>query len=100
MTDVLFKKVDFNDAVDPVRIEYTWWEELSTPRPMTFGVWITSMDDDRRKALLAVQRDPVGTMTAYLHCPTTGQRTQVGRVAQFSPGHLVAEFPRDVISRF
>ena len=100
MTDVLFKKVDFNDAVDPVRIEYTWWDDLPPNRPMTFGFWIISMDDDRRQTLLVVEREAGGMMTTYLQDSSTGQRTQVGRVTQFSPGRLVAEFPRDVVSSY
>jgi hypothetical protein len=32
VTDVLFKKVNFDDQVDPVRIEYTWWPEESDQR--------------------------------------------------------------------
>ena len=100
MTDVLFKKVDFNDAVDPVRIEYTWWEDLSTARPTTFGLWITSMDDDDRSALLAVQRDARGAMTTCLHYISTGKRTPAGTVTHSSPGRLVVEFPREVISSY
>ena len=100
MTDVLFKKVDFDDAVDPVRIEYTWWEDLSLTRPTTFGLWIKSMDDAHHRALLAVQREPRGAMTTYLDDFSTGERTPVGTVAHFSPGRLVAEFPREVISNY
>jgi len=100
MTDVLFKKVDFNDAVDPVRIEYTWWEDLPPARPTTFGLWITSMDDDRRRALLAVQRDTHGALTSYAYDVSTGQRNPVGTVTHSSPGCLIAEFPRDVISDY
>jgi hypothetical protein len=100
MTDVLFKKVDFDDDVDPVRIEYTWWEALPATRPTTFGLWIKSMDDVPRQALLAVQREPRGDMTTYLQDASTGERTAVGTVAHFSPGRLVAEFPRKVISKY
>ena len=100
MTDVLFKKVDFDDSVDPVRIEYTWWEDLPASRPTTFGLQIKSMDDVRRTALLAVQREPRGAMTTYLHDFATGERTTVGTVAHFSPGRLVAEFPRKVLTGY
>jgi hypothetical protein len=100
MADVLFKKVDFDDAVDPVRIEYTWWEDVPATRPTTFGLWIKSMDDVRRNGLLAVQRGPRGALTTYLHDFSTGERIAVGTVAHFSPGRLVAEFPRKVISGY
>ncbi len=100
MTDVLFKKVDFDDDVDPVRIEYTWWEDLPATRPTTFGLWIKSMDDVRRKTLLAVQREPEGKVTTYVQDVSTGERTTMGTVAHSSPGRLVAEFPRKAISRY
>jgi hypothetical protein len=100
MTDVLFKKVDFNEAADPLRIEYTWWEELSPVRPTTFGLWIKSIADVHRKALLAVQREPRGAMTAFVDDFATGERTMMGTVTHFSPGRLVAEFPRKVISDY
>jgi hypothetical protein len=103
VTDVLFKKVDFDPQVDPVRIEFTWWEGRPPTRPTTFGLWIESTDDAERKALLAVQREPAGQMSTYLQDSSTGERTAVGAVAHFaagSPGRLVAEFPRKVISDY
>jgi hypothetical protein len=100
MTDVLFKKVVFDDEVDPVRVEYTWWEDLPTTRPTTFGLWIKSEADVNQNALLAVQREADGKLVTYLHDFSTGERREAGQVAHFSPGRLVAEFPRKLISSY